>query len=232
MRMKAGDPLLIWVWQLQLSTALCHFWVDLAIRGSELWRDGGGKEQPVSEYEHRIIPCINNSSLPAPIGFAHFSPGDAREPIERKEEKKTIAGIQQPTRTREGAVPKGCLSAARKWQAMIYPPPMSSAVSGRMLASQRKKLTSCGGGICNAVNTRHDRARTQKTTAKIRALLLHFYFATATPSFLAQTAFSHGSRSPEVIMRRADSNFQGEVGTNSKRSGKKSGEATDVDGRG
>ena len=58
--------------------------------------------QPVSEYEHRIIPCINNSSLPAPIGFAHFSPGDAREPIERKEEKKTIAGIQQPTRTNEG----------------------------------------------------------------------------------------------------------------------------------
>ena len=64
--------------------------------------------QPVSEYEHRIIPCINNSSLPAPIGFAHFSPGDAREPIERKEEKETIAGIQQPTRTRERCQKGAC----------------------------------------------------------------------------------------------------------------------------
>ena len=107
-----------------------------------------------------------------------------------------------------------------------------------MLASQRKKLTSSGGGICNAVNTRHDRARTQKTTkpprsadaSTERALLLHFYFAT--PSFLAQTDSFFTRRSQPrsnviLIMRRADSNFQGEVGTNSKRSGKKSGEATD-----
>lgn len=40
-RMETGDPFLIWVWQ--LGTALCHFWVDLVIRGSETEREG---EQP------------------------------------------------------------------------------------------------------------------------------------------------------------------------------------------
>ena len=112
--MKTGDPFLIWVWAR-------HSAISGWIWRLEDQRRGGSRGRSRENSQQRIIPCINNYSLPAPIGFAHFSSGGAVEPIERKEDKKRCR-TRHPIDAGSGAKRVPFLSAAAaKWRAMIYP---------------------------------------------------------------------------------------------------------------
>ena len=125
--MKLGNPLLIWVWQLELGTALCHFWVDLAIRGSETLE---GEQPGADNTLHKQLLTASPNWFRTL--FLRRCEGGTNGTEEGR--KETIPGIQS-MRARERAVPKGFLSAAAaKWRAMIYPLP-ACAVSGCLLTS-------------------------------------------------------------------------------------------------
>ena len=104
----------MWVWQ--LGTALCHFWVDLAIRGSgsEGGREG---EQAADNTLHKQLLTAS------PNWFRTLFL--RRRRTNRTERRKEMIPGFLPIDASGGAkrVP-----AAATWQAMIYP--RACAVSG------------------------------------------------------------------------------------------------------